>query len=924
MKMTALSCARKTLTLALPVLVVFALVLGITGHALYEYGERLLGEPQARQIEVEAALMASRLEETASDMRFLAHSHAMNAWLNNPTSDQLELLGYDFLHMVRDKNLLLQVRLLGVNGDELVRAEVDPAERAFLRPVQDLQNKAGRPYFGMAMDLPRGAIHVSRFDLNMENGLIERPFRPTVRLSMPLFNGENIRRGVLVFNLRGAALLDWLSEISGQDSWQFLVTNGQGYWLKGPTPDQEWGFMLPERASLNMGNAYPDAWESIAGSESGRIATTDGLFLFTSILPSRAILETRSPRQNSALLTGVGSGDTRWVLVAHLPPGELAKHTTSLGSPLFVSFGIGSVIIVLFSLLLVRVHERLVSARNHEESQSKELVESVMKMGELVKANRRVISQLHEANAKFESVLNAATQVAIIATDTHGTITMFNPGAENLLGYAAEDLIGLHTPEAFHLPEEVQKRGRELTEALGREVAGFGVFVESARQSGFENREWTFVRKDGSTLDMELVVTPIRSGMTTTGYLGIAVDVTERNKALRELEYNRARLDGIVNAAVDGIFTMDTRGFITTVNTAGAALFGYAPEEIVGRKVNMLMDEPPRTEHDRYLEKYLTTGESSVINVSGREVPGRHRNGIAFPLELAVSEVRTETQHFFTGIMRDITERKKAEQALMLANEALTEKQRALDEDMAAAAQIQLSLLPQKAPTARGFAMDWLFLPSDHVGGDVFNILPLPGGRIGLYLIDVSGHGPAAAMVTVSVSQIMQPGSEFVQDEHGPLEPDEVLRRVDRAIPLDRFDRFCTMFYMVFDPASRSITSSGAGHPPPILARPGHPIIPLSAGGTVIGLGEPVPFVSQRTEVREDDVLLLYTDGCTEHANSAGQQFGATRLEDALMASVHLEPDAILEELRRELDRFGEGVEPEDDISLICIKFNDD
>jgi len=924
MKMTVLSCARKTLTLALPVVVVFALVLGITGRALYDYGERLLGEPQARQIEVEAALMASRLEEAASDMRFLAHSHAMAAWLNNPTPAQLELLGNDFLHMVRDKELLLQVRLLGINGDELIRAEVDPAERAFLRPVQGLQNKAGRPYFGLALELPRGALLVSRFDLNVENGLVERPLRPTVRLSMPLFNDESTRRGVLVFNLRGATILDWLNELPNQEGWQFWVTNGQGYWLKGPSPDQEWGFMLPERASANMGNAYPDAWESIGGNESGRIATKDGLFLFTSIAPSRAILATRSLRRDSAVLTGMESGDTRWVLVAHLPPGELARHSASLGSHLFVSFGIGSIIIVLFSLLLVRVHERLVSARNHEESQSRELLESVMKMGELVKANRRVISQLHEANAKLESVLNAATQVAIIATDPHGTITMFNPGAENLLGYAAKDLIGLHTPEAFHLPEEVKERGRELTEALGRGVAGFEVFVESARQGGFESREWTFVRKDGSTLDMELAVTPIRNGLTTTGYLGIAVDVTQRNRALRELEYNRARLDGIVNAAVDGIFTMDIRGVITTVNKAGAALFGYAPEELVGSKVNVLMDEPHRTEHDRYLEKYLATGESRIINMSGREVPGRRRNNSVFPLELAVSEVQTESQHFFTGIMRDVTERKKAEQALIQANKALTEKQRALDEDMAAAAQIQLSLLPQKAPTARGFAMDWLFLPSDHVGGDVFNILPLPGGRIGLYLIDVSGHGPAAAMVTVSVSQIMQPGSEFVQDEHGPLEPDEVLRRVDRAIPLDRFDHFCTMFYMIFDPAARTIVSSGAGHPPPILARHGHPAVQLSAGGTVIGLGEPVPFVSQRIEVRKDDVLLLYTDGCTEHANSTGQHFGETRLENVLMASIHLEPDAILEELRRELNRFGEGTHPEDDISLICIKFNDD
>lgn len=203
-------------------------------------------------------------------------------------------------------------------------------------------------------------------------------------------------------------------------------------------------------------------------------------------------------------------------------------------------------------------------------------------------------------------------------------------------------------------------------------------------------------------------------------------------------------------------------------------------------------------------------------------------------------------------------------------------------------------------------------------------MLPLPGGKLGFYLIDVSGHGPAAAMVTVSISQVLQAGSEFVQENDVPLPPDEVMRRLDRDFPLERFDRFCTMFYMIYDPQDRTIHSCGAGHPPPLLAHPGQPVRRLEAGGTVIGMGEPVPFVSEYVVTKPGDVLLMYTDGCTEHANSAGQEYGVTRLEQALTERLHLEPDALVEELKKELLRFGSGSKPEDDISMVCLKFKDD
>lgn len=914
----------KIIALSLPVMVVFAVVLFVAGRLLFGQGEELLGQSEERQLEVEASLIRGHLEAAEADLRFIAGGHAMMFWLQNPTPDTLSMLQHDLLELVREKPFYLQARLLGINGMELVRVDAGTGGHAYLRKTKDLQLKQDREYFTEAMKLSGHSIYISPLDLNMENGRVEEPFRPTVRISMPLFDEDGVRRGVLVFNLQGKVLLSGLRTMLGErGGWDFLLTNDNGYWLVGPTPEHEWGFQIFSRAVMTMPNLYPRAWEETLSRSSGRVFTEHGLFIFTSIYPNLIVWKPTMSDENDDPMERIERH--RLILIGHLPAEEVSHYTASLRTPLYIAFGVGSLIILAYGLLLALAHNRLQQARRKEANKSIALAETVTNLQELIEVNDQNIADLRKSNSRLESVLNAASRVSVIATDEKGTITLFNRGAENMLGYTAEEMVGINTPVPIHVMDEIIQRGKELTAELGYPVSGFDVFVETSRHGGFESREWTYVRKDGSLLDVELVVTAIRNDVDgVTGFLGIAVDVTERNHALRDLEFNRARLDSIVEAAADGIFTVDTSGIITSVNQAGAGIFGYTPDDLVGRKVNMLMPEPYRSHHDQYIEHFLTSGKASVIGVTGRELPGVDRNGREFPLELAISEVLTGSEHFFTGILRDISKRKLAEEALQRANEALVQKQQVLDDDLTAAAYIQRSLLPQRKPTSYGFEMDWLFLPSTHIGGDVFNVLPLSDGQLGLYLIDVSGHGPAAAMVTVSISQVLQVGSEFIEESGVSHVPDEVLRRVDRAFPLERFDRFSTMFYMTFDPVSRIIRSSGAGHPPPLLARKDQPVVRLEKGGSVIGMGEPVPFVSEQVTVEAGDVLLLYTDGCTEHADPSGEQYGISRLEAALAQRIELEPATILKELHDELNRFGENAKPDDDISLVCLKFTND
>ncbi len=130
-----------------------------------------------------------------------------------------------------------------------------------------------------------------------------------------------------------------------------------------------------------------------------------------------------------------------------------------------------------------------------------------------------------------------------------------------------------------------------------------------------------------------------------------------------QLDDSRKQNRAILDTVVDGIITIDAHGTVQTMNPAAETIFGYTAAEVSGRNVNMLMPEPYSHEHDGYLQNYLRTGERKVIGI-GREVEGRRKDGSVFPMELAVSKMKFQGETMFTGIVRDITERKQGEQAL--------------------------------------------------------------------------------------------------------------------------------------------------------------------------------------------------------------------------------------------------------------------
>lgn len=163
-----------------------------------------------------------------------------------------------------------------------------------------------------------------------------------------------------------------------------------------------------------------------------------------------------------------------------------------------------------------------------------------------ITARKHAEAQATEARMRLQEVLDAATEVSIIACDHSGRIMQFSRGAEKMVGYRAEEMIGKQTPEIFHDREEVMARARELSAQFGRPISGFETFVAVAARDGAERREWIYVCRDGTRKTVELSVTAIRDRHNElVGYLGTANDITRRKQTEADL---RAYAEAIESA----------------------------------------------------------------------------------------------------------------------------------------------------------------------------------------------------------------------------------------------------------------------------------------------------------------------------------------------------------------------------------------
>lgn len=220
--------------------------------------------------------------------------------------------------------------------------------------------------------------------------------------------------------------------------------------------------------------------------------------------------------------------------------------------------------------------------------------------------NLRLATRVAQEESIFQQAILSNAASAIIATTTEGIITHFNPTAEKMLGYRAEEMVGKLTPGVFHDGAEVVARAGELSRELGREIApGFEVFVAKARAGESETREWTYVRKDGSRFPVLLSVSAIRDDAgRLTGFLGIARDITERKQS-------EAEIDRFFTLSLDMLCIAHTDGYFKRISPAFMETLGWSMEEMLARPFMDFIhpDDVPATQ--REVEK-LAAGHTTL------------------------------------------------------------------------------------------------------------------------------------------------------------------------------------------------------------------------------------------------------------------------------------------------------------------------
>jgi sigma-B regulation protein RsbU (phosphoserine phosphatase) len=265
-------------------------------------------------------------------------------------------------------------------------------------------------------------------------------------------------------------------------------------------------------------------------------------------------------------------------------------------------------------------------------------------------------------------------------------------------------------------------------------------------------------------------------------------------------------------------------------------------------------------------------------------------------------------------IIYDVTdiERQKAE---------LQRKQNLIDQDLKAAAAIQRSLLPEKSPAIRRLRTAWKFIPCERIGGDIFNVHPVDEHQVGLYMLDVCGHGVPAAMISVAVSQFLLGSRGLMGGGCELVSPETVLNNLDEAFPFERFESYFSIVCMTIDIDQGLLTYSSAGHPPPLLLRKGGGLEILDFRGPVIGYGAGGCFRQKEIALAPGDQVILYTDGILETRNSSGQAFGKDRFYQLLSRSAGLPLVDLVNSVFDEGRAFLDGAMPDDDISLLGIEY---
>lgn len=321
---------NRTLAHSMVLFIPVALLCFLGISILYDYQKKLLHAEiytdEIQFIEIGIHSIGDEIKTITSDINYLVSTEnfisTVKDTLELPVHQQL--LEQDWVTFISSKRIYDQIRWLDNNGHEKVRVNYNQVSPQIVS-TNHLQDKSNRYYFNKAYALKQGEFYISELDLNVEFNRIEIPVKPMIRVASPIFTDSGTQKGLIVLNYLAQNLLDKFSHFKSRYDSNHWLINKQGYWLKGPNRDIEWGFMY-EKPENTMASVYPEAWEKIISRNHGQFVDDDGLWTFSTVSP---LFESLKSTQTLPSNIDHFNSQYLWKSVVFLPRDELEELNQS-------------------------------------------------------------------------------------------------------------------------------------------------------------------------------------------------------------------------------------------------------------------------------------------------------------------------------------------------------------------------------------------------------------------------------------------------------------------------------------------------------------------------------------------------------------------------------------------------------------------
>jgi len=469
-------------------------------------------------------------------------------------------------------------------------------------------------------------------------------------------------------------------------------------------------------------------------------------------------------------------------------------------------------------------------------------------------------------------------------------------------------------------------------------VPAVGVLVVYAwRTSGGSNSLATGVYIGGAVLIglmlLRQVLTIVENARLYHGLQRTHLQVEQKNDQLvrsqRELRRQKEYFEALVLNSPVAIAIMDLDEKVVSWNPAAEGLFGYSQAQAVGRRIDDLVAGTPEM-HAEVLEYTRQVSSDSRVDAVTRR---SRKDGTLVDVELLAVPVTVGGDQVGTYAMyHDITELKRIEEEVrqlnrdlerrvaerteqlkraMAKQQEVTQERERIEQELRVARMIQHTLLPKSLPELEGHEIAAYYQPAREVGGDFYDFLRLPDGRLGLFVGDVSGKGVPAAIVMAITRTLLRSAYHLGS-------PGEILEQVNESLLPDiPPNMFVTCLAALLDSSTGLLQYANAGHDLPYV-RHAAGVSKLQATGMPLGLMRSMTYEQKEITLHPGESILLYSDGLVEAHNPGGEMFGFHRMQGYVRD--HPDGATLIDSLLAELERFtGEDWEQEDDITLLTL-----